>query len=155
MGVIGWREWLALPELGIEPIKAKIDTGAKTSSLHAFGQRRFMDRGAPHVAFIVHPAQRRQDRSIECVAEIIDERVIKSSTGHGQKRLVIRTGIELGGTSWPVELTLANRDTMGFRMLLGRAAIRGRFVIDPTRSFIAGRAFADLNNISIRNRRKS
>jgi len=145
--VIGWREWLAVPTLGVDPIKAKIDTGARTSSIHAFDVRTFMDRGAPHVAFVLCPVQRRRRPAIPCVSEILDEREVTSSTGHRQQRYVIRVEIALGGIIWPIELTLADRDSMGFRMLLGREATRGRFLIDPGRSFIAGRGYADLATI--------
>lgn len=136
---IGWREWLAVPTLGIPSIKAKIDTGARTSSLHAFNIRAFVERGAPHVAFVIHPLQRRRKPSVDCIARIHDERVVTSSSGHRELRYVIRADIALGEDTWPIELTLADRDTMGFRMLLGRQALRGRFLVDPGRSFIAGR----------------
>ena len=137
--VIGWREWLSIPTLGIESIKAKVDTGARTSSIHAFDLKTFTDRGAPHASFVIQPLQRRRNPRVECIAEIFDERVIKSSTGHEQRRYVIRVDVGLAGQTWPIELTLANRDEMGFRLLLGRQAIRGRFLIDTARSFIADR----------------
>lgn len=133
--VIGWREWVHLPDLLAVPIKAKIDSGARTSSLHSFGTRRFSDRGAPHVEFVLHPFQRQAVPEFRCVSPIIDERWIRSSNGEAEKRLVIETVAQLGDISWPIELTLADRDVMGFRMLLGRAAIRRRFLIDPGRSF--------------------
>jgi hypothetical protein len=133
--VIGWREWVHLPDLLPVPIKAKIDSGARTSSLHSFGTRRFSDRGAPHVEFVLHPYQRKAVPEFPCACPIIDERWIRSSNGEAEKRLVIETVARLGEISWPIELTLADRDVMGFRMLLGRAAIRRRFLIDPGRSF--------------------
>lgn len=136
--VIGWREWLAIPSLGIAGIKAKIDTGARSSSIHALHIRTFSDRGAPHVSFVVYPEQRRRQPAIECIAEIRDERMVKSSTGHEQRRYVIHAFGCIGGLTWPIELTLANRAPMGFRMLLGREAIRGRFLVDPDHSFVAG-----------------
>ncbi len=133
--VIGWREWVLLPDLLDMPIKAKIDTGARTSSLHSFGTRRFSEAGAPWVEFLLHPLQRRRLPEIACVAPVKDERWIRSSNGEAQKRIVVETLARLGPVDWPIELTLADRDVMGFRMLLGREAIRRRFLIDPGRSF--------------------
>ena len=133
--VIGWREWVQLPELLDLPIKAKIDSGARTSSIHSFGTRRFTDAGSPMVEFLLHPLQRRSTPAITCIAPIKDERWVRSSNGEAEKRIVIETPARLGATEWRIELTLASRDVMGFRMLLGREAIRRRFVIDPGRSF--------------------
>jgi Uncharacterized protein conserved in archaea len=137
---VGWREWVALPELGIDAIKAKIDTGASTSALHAVHLRRFREGGRDRVEFEVHPLQRRTDHTVRCVADVCDERLVISSSGHREKRLVIRTELAIGGRSWPIELTLTNRDTMGFRMLLGRSAMHGRLLVDPSASFLAGAA---------------
>lgn len=148
--VIGWREWLAMPSLGIVRIKAKIDTGARTSAIHAFGVHTFSDRGAPHVSFELHPVQRSRRDATECIAEIVDERVVTSSSGHQQVRLVIETEVSLAGLTWPIELTLAARDRMGFRMLLGREAIQGRFLVDGGRSFIAGFSHADVSTLIVR-----
>ncbi|HEX8443880.1 MAG TPA: RimK/LysX family protein [Allosphingosinicella sp.] len=133
--VIGWREWVDLPGLLAVPIKAKIDSGARTSSVHSFGTRRFVDGGAPMVEFLLHPLQRRETPAVVCVAPIKDERWVRSSNGEREYRIVIETEARLGETVWPIELTLADRDVMGFRMLLGREAIRRRFLIDPARSF--------------------
>lgn len=133
--VIGWREWVELPKLIGLPIKAKIDSGARTSSIHSFGTRRFHDGGAPWVEFLLHPIQRHATPEIAAVAPIKDERWVKSSNGEAEKRIVIETAARLGETEWTIELTLASRDVMGFRMLLGREAIRRRFLIDPGRSF--------------------
>ncbi len=133
--VIGWREWVHLPGLLQLPIKAKIDSGARTSSIHSFGTRRFADGGAPHVEFILHPLQRRAAPEIVCVAPVKDERWVRSSNGEREHRIVVETEARLGEIVWPIELTLADRDVMGFRMLLGREAIRRRFLIDPARSF--------------------
>lgn len=133
--VIGWREWVLLPDLLDVPIKAKIDTGARTSSIHSFGTRRFSEAGTPHVEFLLHPIQRQSLPEIACVAPVKDERMVRSSNGESELRLVIETVARLGGVDWPIELTLASRDVMGFRMLLGREAIRQRFLIDPGRSF--------------------
>lgn len=135
---VGWREWVGLPEFGIDRIKAKIDTGASTSAIHAVHIHRFVEDGRPRVRFEVHPLQRRTDVTMVCVADVLDERVVTSSTGHREKRLVVRTRLAIGGRSWPIALTLANRDSMGFRMLLGRAAMHGRLLVDPSASYLAG-----------------
>lgn len=144
LSVLGWREWLALPDLGVARIKAKIDSGARTSSIHAFNVRAFSDGGVAYVSFVIHIQQRRRRPTVECVAEIKDQRKVRSSSGHQEERYVIETTVDLAGLSWPIELTLADRDEMGFRMLLGREAIRNRFLIDPNRSFLAGRGQADV-----------
>jgi len=136
--VVGWREWVALPGLGIEYTKAKIDTGARTSSLHAFAADRFLREGKEWVRFVVHPLQRNVSDSILCTAEVIEDREVRSSTGHVDVRPVIRSEITVAGCTFPIELTLAARDAMGFRMLLGRQALRKRFTIDPGRSFLGG-----------------
>jgi hypothetical protein len=152
--VIGWREWLAIPTLHVDRIKAKIDTGARTSSIHAFDVQSFTERGAPHVSFSVCPEQHRRHPEVSCVAEILDERLVKSSTGHLQHRYVIEVEIDLGGLIWPIELTLAKRDSMGFRMLIGREAVRNRFLIDSNRSFLSSRCYADVTTIFLRESRK-
>jgi len=135
---LGWREWVALPELGLTHIKAKVDTGARTSALHAFSHRTFHERGVLMVRFRIHPVQRRTDIEQECVAEVIDKRTVSDSGGHREKRLVIATPVELGGRRWEIEMTLTNRDNMQFRMLLGRTAISGNYVVDPGRSYLVG-----------------
>ncbi len=136
---IGWREWIGFPELGIERIKAKIDTGARTSAIHAYRVRKIDDADEPRVEFFLHPVQRRREPEIQCVARIIDERTIKSSNGKQETRYVIITPMRLGEAVWPIELTLTDRDQMGFRVLAGRAAIRGHCVVDPALSFLLGR----------------
>lgn len=133
--VIGWREWVLLPEWLDMPIKAKIDTGARTSSIHSFGTRHFVDRGQPHVEFLLHPIQGEDSPEVRCVAPVKDERWVKSSNGEAEFRIVIETMARLGPIDWPIELTLADRDVMGFRMLLGREALRRRFLVDPARSY--------------------
>jgi hypothetical protein len=133
--VIGWREWVQLPALLDVPIKAKIDTGARTSSIHSFGTRRFTERGAPWVEFLLHPFQRQARPAFAVQAAIKDERLVRSSNGAAETRIVVETVARLGATDWSIELTLADRDVMGFRMLLGREAIRRRFLIDPGRSY--------------------
>jgi hypothetical protein len=134
--VIGWREWIALPSLGIEAIKVKTDTGARTSALHADSIQRFQSRGHPMLAFVVHPLQRERGLEVRCEAELLDERWIRSSHGDQQLRPVIRTDIEIRGVRWAVEVTLTRRDVMGFRMLLGREAMRGHLLVDPGRSYL-------------------
>ena len=136
---IGWREWLVLPTLKIASIKAKVDTGARTSSLHAFDVETIRRRGVEKVQFKIHPIQRSTRETIAAEAELIEHRLVRSSTGRQTLRPVIITSIDLMGRMWDIELTLINRDSMGFRMLLGREAIRGRFVVDPGRSFLAGK----------------
>ncbi|MGD8209268.1 MAG: ATP-dependent zinc protease [Desulfobacterales bacterium] len=141
---IGWREWLALPDLGIQAIKAKVDTGARTSALHTFGLEPFEKDGSLKVKFTVHPLQRRKDIEICCVADVVDRRRVTSSDGQSEKRYVIQTIVALGEIRWPVELTLTNRKLMRFRMLLGRAAIAGRLVVDPAKSYLTGRKLSKI-----------
>lgn len=133
--VIGWREWVALPELGVDKVKAKIDTGARTSAIHAFEIRPFDRDGKRYVRFSLHPVQHRRYPVICCEAPVVDERTVTSSNGKQEHRYVIGTTLRLGEEDWPIEMTLTNRDEMGFRMLLGRAAVRRRFVVDPGSSF--------------------
>lgn len=135
--MIGWREWVSLPELGIEAIKVKTDTGARTSALHADAIERFVSRGRTMLTFVVHPLQRDRGLEVRCEAEMVDERVVRSSHGHEQLRPVVRTPIEIVGVRWAIEITLTNRDVMGFRMLLGREAMRaGALLVDPGRSYL-------------------
>lgn len=136
--VIGWREWVSLPELGIDTIKTKIDTGARSSSLHALDIKQFEREGQEWVHFKVYPLQRSTQSTIEVEAPVLEFRHVKSSTGHLTHRPVIRTGLVLFGQRRKIDLTLASRDQMGFRMLLGREALRRRFVVDPSRSYLAG-----------------
>jgi hypothetical protein len=137
--VIGWREWVSLPGLGIAGIKAKVDTGARTSALHAYDIHRFRRRGQSMVRFKVHPLQRNTAQTVEAEAPVLDRRSVRSSGGHEQERIVIVTPLLLLGRTWEIELTLASRDAMGFRMLLGRQALRGHLVVDPGRSYLGGR----------------
>ncbi|MEM8712013.1 MAG: RimK/LysX family protein [Planctomycetota bacterium] len=134
--VIGWREWLALPRLGIPKIKAKVDTGARSSALHAFGIERGRAEGRDRIAFYTHPRQRGDGPGISCSADLLDVRTVRSSNGAEEKRYFIRTLARLHGLEWSIELTLAERTDMSFRMLLGREAIRGRFLVDTGRSFL-------------------
>jgi hypothetical protein len=136
--LVGWREWISLPELGITTLKAKIDTGARTSALHAFRVEYYEEQGQPKVNFDLHPLQAQETPVINCVANVIDRRWVTDSGGHREERYVIKTRLILGPHAWPIEITLTNRDDMRFRMLLGRTAIRRRLIIDPAASFLSG-----------------
>jgi hypothetical protein len=133
--VLGWREWIGLPDLGVDRIKVKVDTGARSSSLHVGNLREFERDGATWVRFEVHPLQDRTDEVVVAEAEVFEYRSVRSSSGRATMRPVIITTVEVLDTSWAVELTLANRNNMSFRMLLGREAIRGRFLVDAGSSF--------------------
>ncbi len=137
--MIGWREWVRLPVWDVAHIKAKIDTGARTSSLHAFGLEWFERDGVPRVRFQVQPWQRSVDDAVAVDAAVVSTRDVKSSSGAVERRPVVRTPIELAGTTVDAEITLTRRDEMGFRMLIGREALRRRFVVDPGRSYLGGR----------------
>jgi len=142
MPIIGWREWVALPQLGIAFIKPKIDTGARSSSLHASEVEEFQRGDRTFVRFKVHPIQRNKDFGVKAEAEVLEYRSVKSSSGQKSRRPVILTEIEILGVRWPIELTLADRDAMGFRMLLGREAVRGRFLVDAGKSYYGGKPLA-------------
>lgn len=134
--ILGWREWAALPELKIEGIKAKIDTGARTSSLHAENIEIFEKSEKEWVKFSVDPVQNSSENRVSCCVELFEEREVKSSTGHIEMRPVIITDLHIGHRTWPIEITLTNRDSMGFRMLLGREALRNRCLVNPEKSFL-------------------
>lgn len=134
----GWREWVALPELGISAIKAKLDTGARTSALHAWAQEVREVDGHATVRFSAHPLQRDEETVIRCEATLTGRRWVTNSGGGRERRSVIETTLAMGAERWTIELTLTNRDAMGFRMLLGREAMRGRLVVDPALSFRIG-----------------
>lgn len=136
---VGWREWFSLPELGLTHIKAKIDTGAKTSCLHAFEVGAYKENGEDMVRFLMHPIQKNTEIVQECKAKVIDQREVSDSGGHKEMRYVIMTKLKLPNTSWDIEVTLTNRDSMAFRMLLGRTAMEGRLIIDPRKSFMLGK----------------
>jgi hypothetical protein len=145
---IGWREWIALPGFGVETIKAKVDTGARTSSLHAFDLETFRRGRREMVRFVIHPEQRNSRTSVVAEAEVTDWRRVKASSGHTELRPVILATLELLGVRWEAELTLTRRDQMGFRMLLGRQAIRGRFVVDPGKSYLNGKRVKGTHRLS-------
>jgi hypothetical protein len=153
--VIGWREWLALPELGVEAIKAKVDTGARSSALHAFEVEIFRRNGIDVVRFKVHPYQRDATRTIESEAKLLALRHVRNSGGQETLRPVIVTQVSLLGQIWDAEVTLTSRDAMGFRMLLGRQAVRGRFLVQPARSFLAGRLKKKISRAEKRKRGES
>lgn len=136
--LLGWREWVALPALDLEHIKAKIDTGARSSALHAFALEPYRKGGQRWVMFAIHPEQKKTDTIIECHAPIKDRRFVSDSGGHKQRRYVIESELLLGQTLISAEITLTNRDNMQFRMLLGRTAMNGRFIIDPSASYLQG-----------------
>ena len=140
--IIGWKEWIGLPDLGIPAVKAKIDTGARTSALHIFNLEEFAADGQRMVRFGIHPLQRRKDIQRFCEAPVLETRRVKDSGGHIEKRYVIRTTAVMGAVSWPIDITLTNRDLMLFRMLLGRKAIENRFLINPGRFYLTGRSLA-------------
>jgi hypothetical protein len=142
--VVGWREWIALPRLGVDRIKVKIDTGARTSALHAFDLEQFERDGARWVRFRIHPSQRDETISIPVEVPIVDERWIRSSSGHAELRPVIETELQLEDERWPIEVSLTRRDVMGFRMLLGRQALKGRVFVHPGRSYLARKGLREV-----------
>lgn len=134
--VIGWREWVGLPDLGVRRLKAKIDTGAKSSAIHAYNVRVFARGGTEIVRFELHPRQKNDKVVISAEAEVLEFRKVRNSGGAVDTRPVIVTHAALFGRRFPIELTLANRDEMGYRMLIGREALRSRFLIDAGRSYL-------------------
>jgi hypothetical protein len=137
--VIGWREWVGFPSLGIAQIKAKVDTGARTSCLHAFLVEPFERDGAPWVHFDIHPNQRNNTEVLSCMAPVRDRRLVRDSGGHEELRYVIETTLSIGDLTHTVEVTLTDRDSMKFRVLLGRTAMNGQYIVDPGRSYLRGK----------------
>lgn len=136
----GWREWVALPDAGVEWTKAKIDTGARTSALHAFDLREWTDEaGTEQVTFWVNPWQESQADAVEVTRPVHDRRSVRSSSGHAEERVVVLLGIRLVGREVTAEVTLTSRDEMGFRMLVGREALRQGFLVDSGASYLGGR----------------
>ncbi|MCH7582862.1 MAG: ATP-dependent zinc protease [Acidobacteria bacterium] len=136
---IGWREWVQMPEFGVTEIKAKVDTGADNSSLHAFNIKRFERDGVRYVSFEIHPRQRKHQPSIVCEAEVVKERKVRNPGGRTQLRPVIRTRLRVAGREFEALINLTTRDEMTFRMLLGRRSIRNEFLVDSGRSYLGGR----------------
>ena len=137
--MVGWREWVSLPRWEVPHVKAKIDTGARTSSLHAFGLEWFDRDGGPWVRFQIHPWQRSTSDAVVAEAAVTATRDVRSSSGAVEHRPVVRTALVLAAREVVAEVTLTRRDEMGFRMLVGREALRARFVVDPSRSYLGGR----------------
>lgn len=137
--IAGWREWIALPDLEVSWVKAKLDTGARTSAIHAYDVTEFDRDGVPWARFQLHPWQRSELDAIDVELPIVDRRVVRSSTGHGEERLVVRTTVRVLDLDLSAEVTLTNRDDMGFRMLVGREALRGSILVDAGRSYLGPR----------------
>ena len=143
--LLGWREWVALPQLHIKHIKCKVDTGARTSALHTYFIEPDSQRNI--VRFGIHPLQYNTAKKVICEATIKDYRFVSDSGGHREKRYVIESSIILGKISWQIEINLTDRDTMRFRMLLGRTAINNQFIVDPMRSYLMGRPVTKLKKL--------
>ena len=137
--VIGWREWVGFPDLGIPQIKAKVDTGARTSCLHAFLVQPFERDGAPWIRFDIHPNQRSNTEVLSCEAPVLEQRLVRDSGGHEELRYVIETTVSIGERMHTVEVTLTDRDSMKFRVLLGRTAMAGQYIVNPDRSYLKGK----------------
>ena len=137
--VLGWREWVSLPGLGIVSIKAKLDTGAKTSALHAWDISPCKVDGRQWIRFRTHPLQRDKETSTVCEAPLSDRRWVTNSSGSSEHRYIIVTELQIGASRWPIELSLTNREAMGFPMIIGREAMRNRVLVDPRASYRAGR----------------
>ncbi len=137
--VAGWREWVTLPDAGVEWIKAKLDTGARSSSVHAFDVTELSRDGQTWVRFSLRPWQRSEDGIVEHECPVHDRRLVRSSSGHSEERYVVLMDVRLLGRTVTAEVTLSSRDEMGFRMLIGREALRQGFLVDSHRSYLGGR----------------
>lgn len=135
----GWREWVSLPDLGVPWIKAKLDTGARSSAIHAFGIVELERDGEAWVRFEIHPWQRSAEESVSVELPVHDWRTVRSSSGHTEVRYVVRMDVRLLDRTIGCEMTLSRRDEMGFRLLIGREALRQGFVVDAGRSYVGGR----------------
>lgn len=137
--VAGWREWVSLPHVGVDWVKAKLDTGARSSAIHAFDIEEYRQGGEPWVRFMVHPWQRSAEDATEARLPVHDRRLVRSSSGHEHERYVVLMDVTLVGRTVTAEMTLSKRDEMGFRMLIGREALRQGFLVEPGRSYLGGR----------------
>ena len=139
---VGWKEWVSLPELGLKSIKAKIDTGARTSALHTFKIETFRKNGREYIRFWIHPIQGNSDFVVEHETIVKDKRIVRDSGGHEEERFVIETELKVGELQFPIELTLTNREDMLFRMLIGRTALKkGGFLVNPAATYLTGKKF--------------
>lgn len=141
--ILGSEEWCSFPELGIPTIKARVDSGAKTSAMHALNIAPFIKNDTNWVKFDINPIQNNIKTIIHCEAPLVDKRIVKSSSGFREHRYVIQTSLKIGDAKWPIEMTLTNRDSMGFRMLLGREAMSGRVLVDPEQKYLLGQPTAE------------
>jgi len=151
--ILGWNEWVALPGLAVPKIKCKVDTGARTSALHAFYVEEFEENSVHRVRFGLHPEQGNTDKEIHCVADVVDNRNVTDSGGHTESRIVIVTPVVVGNHTWSIEITLTNRDTMRYRMLLGRGAIEDNFIVDAGASCLMGAPSASPSELTHVSRR--
>ncbi|WP_395244712.1 ATP-dependent zinc protease [Agromyces sp. MMS24-K17] len=138
--IAGWREWVSLPGIDVPWVKAKLDTGARSSAIHAFDVEGFRQKGADWVRFKVRPWQLSEEDAVTVERPVHDRRRVRSSSGHVEERIVVMLDVVMIGHTVTAEVTLSNRDQMGFRMLIGREALRQGFMVDSARSFVGGRA---------------
>ena len=137
--VVGWREWVALPQAGVDWVKAKIDTGARSSSIHAFDLEILGQDDRELVRFSIHPWQRSDEEAHELTLPLLDRREVRSSNGQTEQRYAVAMDVTLAGRTITTVMTLSNRDEMGFRMLIGREALERGFLVDSSRSYAGGK----------------